>query len=182
MHASKTRLSAEDWLRAGLAALADTGPDALKAEPLARTLGTTKGSFYWHFKDVPDFHARLASYWEQRAVAALAEAAEARLSPTERLHRLPDLTAPADMPPQTEAAIRTWARENHTATNALAEVDAARLAYVGTVLHALGLTNPDFARLLYGAHLGMLALPGSAADNDGALSTLTAAFLALQDA
>lgn len=182
MPAQKSRLNSEDWLRAGLSALAETGPDTLKAEPLARALGTTKGSFYWHFKDVPEFHARLAGFWEQRAVATLAEAAEANLSPTERLHRLPELTAPTEMPPETEAAIRTWARTNHTVANALSEVDAARLAYLGTVLHALGLTNPDFARLLYGAHLGMLALPGTAAENDSALSTLTAALLALQDA
>ncbi|MEH6751885.1 MAG: TetR family transcriptional regulator, partial [Paracoccaceae bacterium] len=36
---------------AGLAALAEAGPVALKAEPMARRLGTTKGSFYWHFAD-----------------------------------------------------------------------------------------------------------------------------------
>ena len=36
-----------------IAALAETGPEALKAEPLAARLGVSKGSFYWHFRDVP---------------------------------------------------------------------------------------------------------------------------------
>ncbi|MFN3661424.1 TetR family transcriptional regulator [Yoonia sp.] len=45
----------EDWLMAGFRALASHGPSALRAAALARDLGTTKGSFYWHFKDLPDY-------------------------------------------------------------------------------------------------------------------------------
>lgn len=185
MHPSKPRLTAEDWLRAGFRALADAGPDALKAEPLARTLGATKGSFYWHFDDVPAFRTRLLAHWQNAARAALARAAEAGAAPTERLHRLAEITAPEDVAhggAAVEPAIRAWARADHTVANAVAEVDAARLAYTRSVLDALDLTNPDFARLLYGAHLGMQVLPGTAAENDGALSTLTAALLALQEA
>ncbi len=179
------RLTADHWLRAGFAALVETGPEALKAEPLARALGTTKGSFYWHFKDVAEFRARLVGHWEQAAVAALTQAADAVATPTERLHRLAKITTPEDDAhggAAAEPAIRAWARSDHTAANAVAEVDAARLAYTSSVLKSLGLTNPDFARLLYGAHLGMQALPGTPAQNDGALSTLTAALLALQEA
>lgn len=185
MPASRSRLTADDWLRAGFRALVETGPAALKAEPLARALGTTKGSFYWHFRDVPEFHARLIAHWQAAAEAALARARSSADTPTARLHRLAEITAPEDDAhggAATEAAIRAWARSNHTVADAVAEVDAARLAYTRSVLAALGLTNPDFARLLYGAHIGMQALPGSAAENDGALSTLTAALLALQEA
>ncbi|GKY86972.1 TetR/AcrR family transcriptional regulator [Sinisalibacter aestuarii] len=174
----KRRLSADDWLRAGLSALAKTGPEALKAEPLARALGATKGSFYWHFKDVPEYRARLATHWEKTAIAALSQAAEARATPAERLHGLAAISGDRAQ----EAAMRAWAQFDHTVTNAVAEVDLARLAYIGSVLHALGLTNPDFPRLLYSAFLGMQVLPGDAAANDSALSTLTAALLALQDA
>jgi AcrR family transcriptional regulator len=185
MTATKPRLTADDWLRAGFRALVEAGPVALKAEPLSRALGTTKGSFYWHFRDIPDFHNRLLNHWKDAAEAALARAGHAQASPTERLHRLAEITAPEDDAhggAATEAAIRAWAQADHTVADAVAEVDAARLAYTASVLAALGLTNPDFARLLYGAHLGMQVLPGSAAENDGALSTLTAALLALQDA
>ena len=63
----KQRLSPEDWLKAGLDALAASGPEALKAEPLARALETTKGSFYWHFADVPAFRQALLEFWGENA-------------------------------------------------------------------------------------------------------------------
>lgn len=182
MPESRSRLTAEDWLRAGFEALVANGPEALKAEPLARFLGTTKGSFYWHFKDVSDFRARLVARWEEASVAALAQAAEARATPTERLHGLAGMTTSAELGASVEAAIRALARFDHTVANAVAEIDGARLTYIRSVLDAIGLTNPDFPRLVYGAFLGMQALPRSIEENDAALSTLTAALLALQDA
>ncbi len=41
----------ETWVRAAMQTLADAGLDGVKVETLARELGVTKGSFYWHFKD-----------------------------------------------------------------------------------------------------------------------------------
>ena len=64
----KQRLSADDWLRAGLQALTASGPEALKAEPLARRLETTKGSFYWHFEDVPRYRQALLNFWRDLTV------------------------------------------------------------------------------------------------------------------
>lgn len=182
MSEPKTRLTTDDWLRAGFRALVASGPDALKAEPLARTLGATKGSFYWHFNDVPAYRARLVARWEQASVTALALAAEAVVTPTERLHGLAAIIGSPEAGADVDAAIRAWARHDHTVAKAVSEIDAARLAYIRSVLGALGLTNPDFPRLLYAAFLGMQALPGSPAENDSALSTFTAALLALQEA
>lgn len=44
-----SRLSAEDWAQAALDLIAEQGVGAVAVEPLARRLGVTKGSFYWHF-------------------------------------------------------------------------------------------------------------------------------------
>lgn len=43
------RLSADDWAQAALDLIAEQGVGAVAVEPLARRLGVTKGSFYWHF-------------------------------------------------------------------------------------------------------------------------------------
>ena len=43
------RLSAEDWAVAALDVIAESGLAAVAVEPLAKRLGVTKGSFYWHF-------------------------------------------------------------------------------------------------------------------------------------
>ena len=42
-------LSAQDWVRGALRMIARDGVAAVAVEPLARELGITKGSFYWHF-------------------------------------------------------------------------------------------------------------------------------------
>ena len=51
------QLSAKDWVDQGLKALASSGFTALKAEPLAKALRVSRGSFYWHFADIAAFHA-----------------------------------------------------------------------------------------------------------------------------
>ena len=61
----RIRLNRQSWIDAGLRALVAEGPTALAAEPLARQLGTTKGSFYWHFKDVPDFQKAVIRDWQK---------------------------------------------------------------------------------------------------------------------
>ena len=53
------QLSAQDWLDQGLKTLADSGFTALKAEPLAKAMGVSRGSFYWHFADIGAFHAAI---------------------------------------------------------------------------------------------------------------------------
>ena len=46
------QLSADDWISQGLKALAKSGFTALKADPLAKAMGVSRGSFYWHFADL----------------------------------------------------------------------------------------------------------------------------------
>ena len=48
---AKPRLGREAWEDAALAALGRGGLASVAVEPLAVALGTTKGSFYWHFAD-----------------------------------------------------------------------------------------------------------------------------------
>lgn len=48
---NRERLKTEDWTTAALVALAEGGIAAVAVEPLATSLGATKGSFYWHFSN-----------------------------------------------------------------------------------------------------------------------------------
>ncbi len=59
------RLSADDWIEAGYAILAEGGLDALKLDRLCTRLGVTKGSFYWHFTDMAGYRAALLMAWAQ---------------------------------------------------------------------------------------------------------------------
>ena len=81
MPTASSRLSRDSWIDAALELLLQSGPDAVAVQPIARRLGTTKGSFYWHFSSRDDLlRATLAG----SLVAALAP--EAVLVPMDGFH------------------------------------------------------------------------------------------------
>src|SRR5262247_116472 len=79
------RLTAQAWIDFALATLAREGFEALKAEVLARKLGVSRGSFYWHFEDIETFHARVIQQWRQVATEAIIADVELQEAPEQRL-------------------------------------------------------------------------------------------------
>ncbi|MCX7566777.1 TetR/AcrR family transcriptional regulator [Sulfitobacter sp. F26169L] len=148
---NSTRLSPEKWIDAGFTALCAQGPQALAAEPLARQLGTTKGSFYWHFKDVPAYHTALLRHWHSKAladvVARLGEEGPADIRLRNFGHGI--------LADQTEAALRVWALNNSMVAASMAEVDAERSQYLNHLLRQFGLRNPAFGQAILGALIGL---------------------------
>src|SRR5437762_12997495 len=70
------RRSVTDWEDAALAAIAAHGLRSLSIPELARSLGVTKGSFYWHFKGLPQLIEAALRRWEEIDRAALDEVGE----------------------------------------------------------------------------------------------------------
>lgn len=177
---SKTRLTKDIWINAGFAALKNHGPDALKAEALARQLGTTKGSFYWHFKDITAYHEALLEMWLDGAVADFSATLNTASTPPLQLRqiaRMPDADTPmAD--PKVEAALRAWAQGNHTVSNVIAEADKRRTQQIADLLSQLGVSDSDFAAVLFAARIG-LCMQGHPRQGD-ALETLVDLILALR--
>jgi AcrR family transcriptional regulator len=149
------QLSANDWLDQGLRTLAKSGFTALKAEPLAKAMGVSRGSFYWHFADVDAFHAAILQHWREVAVEQIIagiEAAPPDQSPIEQLLRRAFSRRPA-----LEGAIRSWATHDPVARAAVEAVDRRRLGYVESLLGASGLATAVArarAQVLYWAFLG----------------------------
>jgi AcrR family transcriptional regulator len=75
-------LGRSDWAEAALEALAGGGLAAVAVEPLAKSLHTTKGSFYWHFTDRNALLAATLELWErrdtERVIASLDDTQDAR--------------------------------------------------------------------------------------------------------
>ena len=166
---STHRLTPDIWLAVGLKALQEQGPRALAAESLARRLNTTKGSFYWHFADVPAYHAALLDMWCAGAEANLHE------------HRA--ATGPADLRLRDfclrmlgdteEQSIRLWAGSDAAVATRLKPVDNLRLDYAAELLSELGLGNPAFASALLGAVVGLpLTLPDDPDHRIDAIETM----------
>ena len=159
---TSTRLSPEKWIDAGFAALIAHGPASLAAEPLARTLGTTKGSFYWHFKDVPAYHAALVRDWHTNALSEVMQQLSSDSSADQRLRAFGRtiLENPA------ETALRVWAQSNAIVAASLREVDAERLTYLTHLLKQFGLRNPAFAQAILASLIGLPQINQSQAPHD----------------
>jgi len=149
------QLSAKDWLDQGLKTLTDSGFTALKAEPLAKAMGVSRGSFYWHFADIGAFHAAILAHWRDVAaeqVIANLEAASGTANPLPRLLRGAFSGRPA-----LESAVRTWASFDPKARAAVRAIDRRRLSYVENLFRANGLppaTARARAQIFYWAYLG----------------------------
>ncbi|MFK7836077.1 MAG: TetR/AcrR family transcriptional regulator [Sulfitobacter sp.] len=169
----RPRLSPDKWILAGLDALAATGPMALAAEPLARALKTTKGSFYWHFKDVPAFHEALLTQWQARALEQVLTQVQDRGDADVRLRSF----GHGILGDSVEPKLRIWAQTDARVSAALAEVDAERLRYLTRLLSQMGLRNPDFARAMQATLIG---LPLSSDRQTAPFDTLVDTILALQ--
>ncbi len=136
--------------------LAEGGVDNVRVEPLARRLKVTKGGFYWHFRDRSDLLARLLARWRDGRVAVIArhatpaEGEDAAAVLRRLLSRYLDHPNPRGT--AIEMAVRTWARLDPAAAEAVAAVDAARLARVEPLFAALGAAPEEAgarARLFY---------------------------------
>lgn len=150
-----TRLTRQDWVIAGLEALRADGPAALKAEALARGLGTTKGSFYWHFDDLPAFQAALIAAWEETARPEGIQESEIS-DPVPALRQEAQTLAVRD---GTDAAMRAWALSDGRASMAVERVDAARAARLGRLLKETDIANPQMVRLIQATGAGMALMP-----------------------
>jgi AcrR family transcriptional regulator len=61
---------------------------AVAIEPMAKRLGATKGSFYWHFKDRADLINAVVELWERRYVTDAIAGLSMIEPPRARLERL----------------------------------------------------------------------------------------------
>ncbi|MBI2383976.1 MAG: TetR/AcrR family transcriptional regulator [Gammaproteobacteria bacterium] len=84
----KQSLSAEDWAEAALEAVASGGLEAVAVEPLARALGVTKGSFYWHFASREALVRAALELWERRETVDIIRGVEEIADPYEKIVKL----------------------------------------------------------------------------------------------
>jgi AcrR family transcriptional regulator len=138
--------------------LVRNGPEGLRVEPVGRELGATKGSFYWHFKDLSALKGAMLIYWQEAATHAIIN----RLGALPRgLPRLEALVQAVNMPHEAqggagaETAIRAWGRTFAPAGIAVGKVDAARLAFLKECLADMDIDAPELPALFYAAHLGL---------------------------
>lgn len=129
--AAPTRTPRPTWIEAGLQALAAGGPDAVRIEPLAKSLGVTRGGFYWHFDDRGALLEEMLDAWERRVIDEVIERIDAEGGDARaRLWRLFTLAGARRELLTIELAIRDWARRDETVAARLRRVDNRRMDYL----------------------------------------------------
>jgi len=156
----RTRLSAEDWEDAALNLIAEQGVGALAVEALARQLGVTKGSFYWHFRTREALLQAALERWEQYGEREIIGQIEAIPDPRERLPELFRRVAHELHAHRVYAALLK-ALDHPLVVPVMARVSQRRTEFLHTAYTEAGMPPDEAlnrARLTYAAYVGFLQL------------------------
>lgn len=137
-----SRLHREDWLSHALEALRREGVGGLRVEPLARSLGVTTGSFYWHFKDRQDLLDSVLEHWTETMTRAIAVRMTSEDEPKVQLENLL-VEVTQEERNRYEIAVRNWATFDSKARRAVRTVDECRMAYVNGLFLQLGFADME---------------------------------------
>ncbi len=164
----RKRLTREDWLRRGLEVVAEEGFRELNIDRVARQLGVTKGSFYWHFANRKDFVLAVLDYWAELSTGKpIRRSEEIEPDPARRLHLIM-LTLERAGLARYDVPIRAWAALDPDVARRVRRVDRERYAFVRRMFSGLGFRGNDLeARtrafvVFQSMHLGMADRPSRA--------------------
>ncbi|MGH8114938.1 MAG: TetR/AcrR family transcriptional regulator [Rhodanobacteraceae bacterium] len=155
------RLSAADWERGALEMISEQGVAALAVEALARRLGVTKGSFYWHFKTREALLSATLLRWEADDERELQRHIDAATDePRERLGALFRWVSGEAQSHRIYAAL-LQALDHPLVKPVMTRVSQRRMDMLVLAFRQAGL-GPDEARhrarLVYAAYVGFLQL------------------------
>lgn len=153
---AKPRLTARAWADAALVAIGEGGLAAVAVEPLAARLGTTKGSFYWHFANRDALVEAALERWAETNTEATISEVEAEPDVRRRIRLLFAEAIGAAAADPLEVALLATASDPRVAA-ALRRVTERRVAYVAGLFALLGFPEPEARRrglLAYTVYLG----------------------------
>ncbi|MQX96327.1 TetR family transcriptional regulator [Sinorhizobium medicae] len=155
-------LTRNDWVLAGLAALAEGGIDSVRVERLAKSLNVSKGSFYWHFSDRSDLLSALLDLWEKDFTAQLIANVASQPTPRARLLALAEEALDASMDgvdvAQVEGAFSAWAVLDPAAAVRVRAIEAQRIGYLVRELSLMGADTAQAELLAKGIYLALLGV------------------------
>ena len=156
----RSSLSGENWELAALKSLARNGLESVGIEPLARELGVTKGSGYWHFKDRRALIRAALTRWEREVTAGVLARVALVPDPRKRFTALLDIAFLDARNRRLEAAVHAAAHDPIVRPFVRRTRDR-RIRYLEREFGEMGLgpaDSRDSALLAYSAYIGLLSL------------------------
>lgn len=160
MEASNAKLGRQDWVQAALETFMEKGIEAVKVDVLAKSLKITRGSFYWHFKNLDDLLTAVIQEW--RAVETenvMQQVEKIGGTASQQLLHLLEIAAKDDN--RLEKAMRIWAIHDVRAMASIEQVDKQRLEYLQHLFLKIGFSQPDAAlraQVTYSVKLGWVVV------------------------
>ncbi|MCF6263097.1 MAG: TetR/AcrR family transcriptional regulator [Xanthomonadales bacterium] len=157
----KGKLTASDWERGALELIAEQGINAVAVESLARRMGITKGSFYWHFPNRQALIEQSLLRWlehDERNLQLLMDAIE---DPRERLILFFRRSTQVHKLTHDVYTALCFAPDHPLVEPVLAAVAERRTSYLANAFCELGMDTESAnfrARLTYAAYVGYLQL------------------------
>lgn len=153
-------LTKDDWIDAAVAVLADAGPGAVAVLPLAKRLGATRGSFYWHFDDRAQLLDEALRRWEQRTVDDIITSVESDPDPRRRMRALLHV-AFTSRPEATIEVVLAGHHADPQVQPVLSRVAERRLVYLRDCFVEGGVPPDEAttrAAVVYAAYVGWMLL------------------------
>jgi AcrR family transcriptional regulator len=145
----------DEWIRAAATALGRGGVESVRVEALARQLGLTKGSFYWHFADRGALLDALLDAWEGGSRAALAAATQPA-TPEERVASF-FRELPRPMNGVSDVEVHAWARHDRSVAERVSVIERERLVFLKEQLSQMGASLIDAHRRAEAGYLSVQA-------------------------
>lgn len=156
----RSTLCAADWERAALDLIAEKGVQALAVEPLARRMGITKGSFYWHFSSRESLLEQALLRWEEHDSRNLAKSLGEISHPRDRLISFFRRVGKEKLTHKVYSEL--CAAAGHAQVEPVLErVANRRMEHLSSAFEEMGLPSPkarNQARMIYSVYLGFLQL------------------------
>ncbi|MHA7835320.1 MAG: TetR/AcrR family transcriptional regulator [Algiphilus sp.] len=153
-------LSADDWATAALDAMAAGGLGAVAIEPLARQLGVTKGSFYWHFANRDALIEAALERWEREETDDIMARVGDERDPYERIVRVFKAANASYRSGRLYLALAA-ASDRPSIQQVVRRVSERRLSFLLDCYRALGLSEADARRwstFAYATFMGNLQI------------------------
>ena len=155
--------SREFWLDGAYAILVEAGINAVKVMPMAKAMGVSRTSFYWHFEDREALLEALISRWKQQNTANLvAQTNIFAETITEAVFNLFDCWIDARLfDAKLDFAVRNWAQTSNQLKNSFEEADQERITAIREMFSRFDFPPQQAqtrARTVYYTQMGYIAM------------------------
>ncbi len=157
------RTTKEEWLDLSIQALISDGIDRVKVQIIAKTLGVSRSSFYFFFKNTKDLHAQMLDLWLRKNTGPIIERAMRPADTiTQAILNVFECWVDASLFDfQLDMAVRFWAKRSSSVNAVVVQADDQRVDALQKMFIRHGYPAKEAlvrARVLYFTQIGHYAL------------------------